>query len=343
MSSYIIRRLVFGLILVFLASVVSFTILRASPGQIGAGAFDDPRVSKEYIEQQKRAFGLDKNPVQQYLTWVGLGGWPFDRMGLSKLLRLDEAPGLLQGDLGMSFNYKQPVSTVIGSRLGASLTLNLLTLMLTWAVAIPLGTWAAVNQYRLPDKLVSLLSFVGMSMPGFFLALVLLWLFASKLHWLPTGGLRSLDHDKLSLFGKLLDYAHHLIVPVVVLTFGALASLQRVTRGNMLEVLRLQYVTTARAKGLSETRVIYRHALRNAVGPLVTLLGFEFAALFGGAALLEIVINFPGMGQLLLEALRSKDQFLVMSLFLIGSVLLVVGNLIADILLAFVDPRVSYS
>jgi peptide/nickel transport system permease protein len=321
MTAYIIRRLLFGIILVFLASIIAFTLMRLTPGQVAQSAFEDPRVSKEYIEQQRRAFGLDRHPVVQYLDWL---------------------KGLFRGEMGLSFSYKQPVTTIIKSRIGPTLVLNLVTLFFTWAVAIPLGTWAAVNQYKLPDKLVSVFSFIGMSMPGFFMALVLLWLFASRLHWIPTGGLRSIDHDQLSFGGRILDYAHHLVVPVIVLTFGALASLQRVTRGNMLEVLRLQYVTTARAKGLSEHRVIYRHALRNAINPLVTLLGFEFAALFGGAALLENVINFPGMGQLLLEALRSKDQFLVMSILLIGSVLLVLGNLIGEILLAFVDPRVRY-
>jgi len=321
MTAYIIRRLLFGVILIFLASVIAFTLMRATPGRIGAVAFDDPRLSKEYIEEQRRTFGLDRPAVVQYFEWI---------------------KGLFSGDLGLSISYKQPVSTVIKSRIGPTLILNLLTLVFTWAVAIPLGTWAAVNQYKLPDKLVSVFSFIGMSMPGFFMALVLLWLFASKFHWLPTGGIRSLDHERLSFGGRILDYAHHLIVPVIVLTFGALASLQRVTRGNMLEVLRLQYVTTARAKGLSEKRVIYRHALRNAINPLITLLGFEFAALFGGAALLEIVINFPGMGQLLLEALRSKDQFLVMSILLIGSILLVIGNLLAEVLLAYIDPRVRF-
>jgi peptide/nickel transport system permease protein len=213
----------------------------------------------------------------------------------------------------------------------------------TWAVAIPLGIWAAVRQYKWPDRVLSALSFTGMSLPSFFLALLALWIFCSKLGWLPPGGLRSIDHDEMTFWGRMGDYALHLIVPVIVLTFGALAGLQRVTRGNMLEVLREQYVTTARAKGASETRVVYKHALRNAVNPLVTLLGYEFAGLFSGAALLEIVINYPGMGQLILEALRAKDQSLVMSTFLIGSVMLVLGNLIGDLLLAWVDPRVSYA
>jgi peptide/nickel transport system permease protein len=321
MTQYIVRRLIFGVVLIFMASLLCFVLLRASPGKVGATTLDDPRVSQAYLDAQRRTFGLDRSPTSQYLHWLG---------------------GLFHGDLGQSITYNQPVRTVIKSRLGATLSLNFITLFITWLVAIPLGIYAAVYQHRLPDRVVSLIGFVGMSMPSFFLALVLLWLFASKVQWLPPGGLSDLDHDQYTHWRQFVDYFRHLIVPVVVLTFGALAGLQRVMRGSMLETLRLQYVTTARAKGLSENRVVYKHALRNAINPLVTLLGFEFAALFGGAALMEIVLNYPGMGMLLLDALRAKDQFLVMSLFLIGSVLLVLGNLIAEILLAWVDPRVGY-
>lgn len=333
MRAFIIRRLIFGVVLIFLSSVVSFAILKASPGTAVSGDFD-PRLSKEYREQQIRLAGLDRPLVRQYFDWLGITDAPGE----------DKPHGLLQGYLGRSLMYKQPVSSVIGSRVAATLTLNIVALVFTWSIAIPLGIYAAVKQYKWPDKLLSTMSFAGMSMPGFFLALLLLWIFASHFRLLPPGGLRDpIYHDRLSNWGKLLDYAHHLIVPVVVLAFGALAELQRISRGNMLEVLRMQYVTTARAKGLSEKKVIYKHALRNAVNPLVTILGFEFAALFGGAALMEIIINYPGMGVLLLEALRSKDQALVMSLFLIGSIMLVIGNLLAEILLAVVDPRVSYA
>ncbi len=333
MTAFIVRRLLFGVVLIFLSSVASFAILKGSPGTAVSADFD-PRLSKEYRDQQLRLLGLDRHPVRQYLDWIGVTP-PAGR---------DSPRGLFQGYLGDSIMYKQPVSTVIGSRVGATLTLNLCALLFTWMVAIPLGIYAAVKQYKWPDKVLSTVSFAGMSMPGFFLALLLLWIFASHFRLLPPGGLRDpVNHDRLSAFGKLLDYAHHLIIPVVVLAFGALAELQRISRGNMLEVLRLQYITTARAKGLSEKKVIYKHALRNAVNPLVTILGFEFAALFGGAALMELVINYPGMGVLLLEALRAKDQPLVLSLFLIGSVMLVIGNLLSEILLAFVDPRVSYA
>jgi peptide/nickel transport system permease protein len=331
MTAYVIRRLGFGAVLIFLSTILSFVIIKASPGQ--SIVVDDPRVSRQYIEEQARRFGLDQPAWKQYCNWLGLT-WFFDHKNT----------GVIEGDLGRSIKYDQSVSIVLPPRLKATLTLNIISLLFTWMVAIPLGAYAAVKQYRLPDQLITIMSFIGMSLPGFFLGLVLLWLFASKVQWLPPGGLRdALRHDQMTGTGQVLDYLWHLIVPVTVLVFGALASLQRISRGNMLETLGQQYVTTARAKGLSEPKVILKHALRNAVNPLVTMLGFEFAALFGGAALLEVVLNYPGMGQILLEALYAKDQELVMSVFLIGSVMLVLGNLLGDVLLAWVDPRIRYA
>ena len=170
MTSYVIRRLLFGVVLIFLSTVVSFAILKASPGKPGATEID-PRLSREYIAAQERLFGLDRPPIQQYLNWLGVG----------KLLGKDETGGLLQGNLGLSIKYKQPVTTVIMSRLGATLALNLLALFLTWLVAIPLGIYAAVHQYKWADKVLSLFSFAGMSLPGFFMALLLMWIFAGQL------------------------------------------------------------------------------------------------------------------------------------------------------------------
>jgi peptide/nickel transport system permease protein len=332
MTTYIVRRLLFGAALIFFSTLLSFTILKLSPGE--EIVVDDPRVSREYIEQQKRLRGRDQPGWKQYCDWLGL----------TKLVQpSSKFEGLLQGNLGESTRFNQPVSTTIGPRLRATLALNLIALGFTWLLAIPLGTYAALKQYKLPDKLVTVLSFIGMSLPAFFLGLVLLWLFASKVQWLPPGGLRDqLRHDQMTNWQAFLDYLHHLIVPVVVLTFGALASLQRISRASMLETLGQQYIVTARAKGLTESKVVFKHALRNAINPLVTILGFEFAALFGGAALLEVVINFPGMGQLLLEALFMNDRDLVMAVFVLGSVMLVLGNLLGDILLAWVDPRISH-
>jgi peptide/nickel transport system permease protein len=184
-----------------------------------------------------------------------------------------------------------------------------------------------------------------MSLPSFFLALLLMYLvYIAKdipvISMIPIGGMLSPGHEQLGFWGKIGDRAAHLVLPVAVLTVGALASLQRISRGNMLEELRKQYVTTARAKGLPENRVVYGHALRNAINPLISLFGLEFSALLSGAALLEIIVNWPGLGSLMLAAVRSQDTFLVMGDMLMGGILLIIGNMLADILLAIADPRV---
>jgi peptide/nickel transport system permease protein len=301
---------------------MAYGIMKLAPGDYFARLTQDTRVSQEYIRQQRAKYRLDSPAYVQYVAWLR---------------------SFLRGDLGYSFEYKRPVSELIGERLLNTLLLNAVAITLTWLVAIPLGVYAAVRQYSRADKLLSSIAFMGMSLPGFFLALLFLYLFSGVLGWLPAGGLKSLDYDRFSAWGKLTDLAAHLAIPVVVLVIGALAGLQRIMRGNMLDVLRQQYVITARAKGLPENRVIYKHALRNAINPLVTIFGYEFAALFSGAALLEIITSYPGLGFLLFNAVRAKDEFLVMGGFMMGAVMLLIGNLLADVLLAVVDPRISYA
>lgn len=321
MSSYILRRLGLSVLLLLAASLMAFLILKAAPGDYFSHLSADPRIPQEYVEQQRRIYGLDKAIPVQYLMWL---------------------KNAVQGDFGYSFAYKQPVSSVIGIRLFNTLLLNLFAVFFTWAVAIPIGIYAAVHQYSRGDKFLSGLSFVGMSFPTFFSALILLYIFASVLGVLPPGGLHAMDYDRLPFTEKLLDLAKHLAIPVMVLVLAAMASLQRITRGNMLEILGQQYVRTARAKGLSERRVIYKHALRNALNPLITIFGYEFGALLSGAALLEIIIDYPGLGSLMYTAVRSQDQFLVMADFMLGAVMLLIGNLLAELMLAWVDPRISY-
>ncbi len=321
MTSFIIRRVLISLLLLWGASLMGFAIMKAAPGDYFDRLKMDTRVSEEYIEQLRQRYRFDDSVLVQYGAWL----WNFVRL-----------------DLGYSFEYKLPVSQVIGDRLLNTLLLNVFAVLLTWTIAIPIGIYAAVRQYSIGDKILSALAFVGMSLPSFFSALLLLYIFSAELNWLPSGGLRSVDHDQMSLGGQIADYAAHLVIPVVVLAFMALAGLQRITRGNMLEVLRQQYITTARAKGLSENRVIYKHALRNAVNPLITIFGYQFSAMLSGAALLEMIINYPGLGSMMLSAVRSQDQFLVMGGFMMGALMLLVGNLLAEILLAVVDPRISY-
>lgn len=321
MGAYIIRRILVAALMLLSASVLGFGVMKLSPGDYFDKLKMDPRTPQATIDAERVKRGLDKPVYEQYGLWLG------------RFIRLD---------LGKSFVDDRLVTEVIGERIANTLLMNIASIIVTWAVAIPLGIYAAVHQYRTSDKILSGLSFMGMSLPGFFLALLLLWIFSGMLGWLPAGGLKNVDHDRMSVLGQLGDYAVHLIIPVFVLAFGALAGLQRITRGNMLEVLRQQYITTARAKGLPENRVIYRHALRNAINPLITIFGYNFAALFSGAALLEIILNYPGMGQMMLQAIQEKNEPLVMAGFMMGAVMLLLGNLLADVLLAVADPRISY-
>jgi len=321
MTSYIIRRLLLSLLLLLAASFMAFMILKAAPGDYFSQLQADPRIPQDYVEKLREQYGLDKPVFMQYGIWLG------------------KAVG---GDFGYSFAYKQPVSNVIGTRLINTLILNILAITFTWLVAIPIGIYASVNQYSMRDKLLSGVSFVGMSLPSFFSGLILLYLFSSVLGILPPGGMKSVNYDQFSAGAKVVDIAKHLVIPVLVLGLAAMASLQRITRGNMLEILGQQYIRTARAKGVSERRVIYKHALRNALNPLITIFGYEFGALLSGSALLEIILDYPGLGSLMYTAVRSQDQFLVMGGFMMGAVMLLVGNLLAELMLVWVDPRVSY-
>jgi len=224
-------------------------------------------------------------------------------------------------------------------------------LLFTWIIAVPIGIYCAVKQYSVFDKFFSFLSFIGMSLPNFFFAMLLL--FAASLTFnlsdtnifygiLPLGGMKSADYESMSIIGRIIDVGRHLIIPTIVIGTSAIAGLQRITRGNMLEVLRAQYITMARAKGLPENKVIYRHALRNAINPLLTILGGELSTVLSGAALVEIICNWPGLGSTMLTAVRSQDIFLVMGDMLLGGVLLICGYLVSDILLVAADPTIKY-
>ncbi len=321
MTAYIIRRFLILIPLLLVMSFVTFMLIQLAPGDYFAALRMNPQISDETVAKLQARYHMDKPPIVQYAYWL---------------------KNLAQLDLGYSISQKQPVLGVILGRLFNTLLLSIATIFLVWLVAIPIGIYSAVHQYSLGDKIFSTISFIGMSLPNFFLALLMLYFLGSELGWLPIGGMKSADYDELSALRKIADVSYHLIIPVTVLSIGGLAGLQRLLRGNMLEVLRMQYITTARAKGLPENRVIYRHALRNAINPMVTIFGFELSGLLSGAALLEIVCGYPGLGQVMLEAVRSQDIFLVMGAMLISGVLLIAGNLVADVLLAVVDPRVSY-
>ncbi|MCM8778413.1 MAG: ABC transporter permease [Candidatus Omnitrophica bacterium] len=320
MKAYIFRRLIISLPLLVAISFITFLFIQLAPGDYFDTLRLNPQISPETIKLYESQYHLDKPWIIQYLYW------------LKNILRLD---------LGYSFTQKNLVSKVIKSRLGNTLLLSLSSLLFTWFIAIPLGIFCAVKQYRFWDKLFSGLSFVGLSLPSFFLAILLLF-FASASGLLPTGGMRSANFEELNISMKILDILRHLLIPTVVVSLGVISSLQRIMRGNMLEVLRQRYILTARAKGLPERRILYIHALKNAINPLITIFGYHLSDILSGAALTEIICNWPGLGSVMLTAVRSQDIYLVMGTMLMGGIMLIVGNLIADILLAISDPRIRY-
>ena len=315
---YVIKRIFQTIPLLFLVSIISFFLIRLAPVDPLAELRLNPSITQETLDYEVKRLGLDKPIIVQYGMWL---------------------KNFVKGDMGYCTTGEK-VADKLMERIPNTLLLTIFVIFFTWMVGIPLGIVAALNWRRAIDRVLTLLSSVGMAIPSFFFALLLL-IFAVKTGWFPTGGLTSYNHSEMTTFGKIIDILHHLVLPVIVLFTISLSGLQRQMRGNLLDVLQSDYVKFARAKGLSETKVVYKHALRNAINPMITLLGFEFASLLSGAALTEYVFQYPGLGRLILEAVMKSDINLVMASLMIGTVMLVIGNLLADILLKLVDPRVE--
>ena len=320
MISFILRRALISVPLLLAISFITFLFLHAVPGNYFDRMRMDPLISEKTVAAYQKQYHLDEPALAQFGHWM------------KNLLRLD---------LGYSFELKKPVWEVIKDRWRNTLILSASAMAFTWLIAIPLGIACAVRQYRLADKIFSFFSFLGMSLPNFFFALLLLYAAAN---WfpgvLPLGGMQSTDYPRLGGWEKCADLLRHLVIPTLVIGTSAIAGLQRIMRGNLLEVLRAQYILTARAKGLPEGRVLYVHALRNAINPMITLFGAELSGLLSGAALTEILCGWPGLGSIMLGAVRSQDLFLVMGSTVLGGVMLVAGYLVSDILLAWSDPRI---
>lgn len=314
---YILKRIIQTIPLLIIVSLISFFIIRLSPVDPLAELKLNPSVSPATVEKEKQRLGLDKPIIIQYEKW---------------------AYSFVRGDLGVT-STGEKVSQKLKERIPNTLLLTSIVIFLTWIVGVPLGIIAAINWKTPFDRLLTVLTSIGMAIPSFFFA-VLLLIFAVKTGWFPIGGLTSPSFSEMTFGAKFLDITHHLILPVLVLFTISLAGLQRQMRANMLDVLDSDYVKFARAKGLPEFTVIYKHALRNAINPMITLLGFEFAGLLSGAALTEYVFQYPGLGRLILEAVMKSDINLVMASLMMGAVMLVLGNLIADILLIITDPRI---
>ncbi len=317
---YIVRRFLHMFPLVIGISLISFFIIQLAPGDFLTQQALNPQVSAERIAQERARFGLDEPVYVQYFIW------------LKNALRLD---------FGHSFSYRVPVFRLIASRLFNTFILSLSAMIFTWILSIPLGIISAIKQYTWVDKLLTFLAFLGLAIPNFFFALLLLFM-AMRTGWFPVGGMYSVNYHSLSLLAKIGDRLYHLILPTIVLGTSGMAGLMRQMRGNLLDYLKADFVTTARAKGLSERVVIWKHAVRNAINPIITIFGLSLPGLLSGAALTEIVMAWPGLGRLMLEAVLAQDLYLVMGSLIMGSVLLILGNLVADLLLAWVDPRIRY-
>lgn len=323
MVRYLLRRMVTLVPLLIGITLITFTVIHLAPGAPVEMQLDmNPKVSAESRERLRKFYGLDKPLHVQYVTWLG------------KLTKLD---------FGHSFAPdNRPVIDKVKERIPVTLRLNIIALILEFALAIPIGVYAATHRDTWADKGITIFVFVGFAVPTFWLALLLMYFFGVKLNWLPISGLQSLGYEKLSWPAQWWDQAKHLVMPIGVATFGSLAGLSRYMRSNMLEVIRQDYITTARAKGLSERVVIYRHALRNALLPVITLLGFSLPALIGGSVIFETIFAIPGMGQLFYQGVMSRDYPLVMGILVIGAFLTLAGNLLADICYAVADPRIRH-
>ncbi len=318
LMKYIIKRILQVIPVLIIVSIISFFIIRLGPSDPLAELRLNPSISQKTIDSEVKRLKLDKPIIIQYAYW---------------------AKSFVKGDLGYTTNGEKVVDK-LKERIPNTLLLSFVVLIFTWGLGIPLGVLAAEKVNTKTDKTIVILSTIGMALPSFFLALLLL-IFAVKTSLFPVGGLTSYNFQQMNFFEKVLDLAHHLVLPATVLVVISISSIIRQMRANLLDVLRSDYLLFAKAKGLSNFQVLYKHALRNAINPMISLLGYEFAALLSGAALTEYVFQYPGLGRLVLEAVLKSDTNLIMASLMMGTIMLILGNLLADILLRITDPRIK--
>jgi peptide/nickel transport system permease protein len=319
-----VKRLLQAIPLLLGIATITFFITHLAPGD-PMDMYLEPRMQRqmdpEVIELIRQKYGLDQPVHIQYVKWLG---------------------NLVQGDLGESFRHRRPVTTLIAERVPYTLQLSILALLFDALIGIALGIISAVKQYSVLDKSVTVSSLIIYSIPGFWLALMLVMVFSVNLGWFPTSQTRSLDYEMLTFWGKLADRLWHLVLPVFVLGIASAAGTARYMRNRLLEVLSEEYVLAARARGLREKTVILKHALRNAMIPILTIYGMSIPFLLGGAVLIENVFAWPGLGKLGVEAVGGRDYPVIMATTMMSAVLVVLGNLMADITYAAVDPRISF-
>jgi peptide/nickel transport system permease protein len=329
MISYLIKRFLEMIPTMFGITLIAFFIIHLAPGK-PTDIFTElnPKITPEARERLEKLYNLDKPIIVQYGLWLKR----IVKLDFGESFSTDRRPVIQK-----IWDKKQPL---LDRRLFITLMLNLITIVIILVIAIPIGVSSAVRQNSLYDKVMTTTVFVGFAMPSFWFALLLMMLFGIYLDWLPISGLKSLNYDSFSLLGKIWDRASHLILPVFISAITGLAGDSRFMRSSMLEVIRQDYVRVAMAKGLPEKVVVYRHALRNALLPLITLLGLSVPGLIGGSVIMESIFGIPGMGQLFYMSVMTRDYPMVMCLLTIGGALTLLGNLLADIGYMFADPRI---
>ena len=321
---FLVKRIALMIPTLIGITIISFTVMKMAPGDPTSLMTDlNPNMNEEAVKRIRAHYGLDQPWSVQYFKW------------LTNMAMLD---------FGRSFAPdNRPVIDKIAERIPITLLINILSMALIFSVAIPIGVMSAVKQDSMFDRVSSLIVFIGFAIPTFWLALLMMILFGVKLDWLPISGFRSLNYAQLSSVGRILDIGKHLIMPIFVSAFGGLAGMSRYMRSNMLEVIRQDYITTARAKGLDERTVIFKHAFRNALLPVITILGLSVPGLIGGSVIFETIFAIPGMGQLFYQSVMMRDYPTIMGILVIGAALTLVGNLLADLLYSWADPRIRVS
>lgn len=323
MLKHIGRRAI-ALVSVFLGiTIISFFVIHLAPGKpTDAYTSLNPKVSYEAHIKLERLYGLDKPVHVQYYAW------------LKRFVKFD---------FGRSYLDERPVSEKILERLPVTLLINISSLILILAIGIPIGVISAIRRGSVIDRLTTISVFIGFSTPEFWLALILMSLFGITLGWLPISGIKSLDFEYFSVFGKIADVVRHLILPVAISAFGSLAGISRYMRSAMIGVMHQDFIRTARAKGLKENEVIYKHGLKNAILPIITILGLSVPGLIGGSVIFESIFAIPGMGRLFYESVMARDYPTIMGVLSIGALFTLIGNLLADIAYSYADPRIRIS
>lgn len=319
MKKFVIKRVLQAIPILFGITILTFLIVKAAPGN-PMQTMIDPNLSPEELQRAKDNIGLNDPIFVQYINWMS---------------------EILKGNLGYTIKTGEPVAKLIVERLPATLILTGSAFVLAFVLGVPLGVYSATHRYKLPDYVLTVFAFIGISVPSFFFGLGVIFIFALKLGWLPASGITTIgaDYTGIALFW---DYLRHVLMPAVVLALPTVAVVMRFTRSSMLEVLSQDFIRTAKSKGVSQRVVHLKHALRNALIPVITIFGLSIPFLFGGAYITEYIFNWPGMGSLGIQSIEGREYPTIMALNLFTSTLVMMGNLTADIMYAWADPRIRY-